>query len=196
MGFSSSWFAVRGVSREDLLTALSCGPSGRRADHPDFRLCIAALPQDWQLVWLDRDLEQAFRDITALSAATAGVACAIEEHVMVSEARGYANGAEVWRVIHDPEAGESIYHFEAKGTPPPQLVGILATAKAEQAAEGGEDADIDLIFDVPTNLAKSLCGFKHDEEPADGVVFEELRRVKGKGGGGKPGFFARLFGRG
>lgn len=39
----------------------------------------------------------------------------------------------------------------------------------DQQNEGGQDAAVDLVFDVPLLLAKELTGFKHDEQP---TVFE------------------------
>lgn len=194
MGFSASWCAVQGAQREDVLATLGLEPTGKRDDFPDFRISLAELPGNWLLVWYERDLKTAFRNAADLSRHGTAVACAIEEHVMFQEARGYADGAEVWRVTHDPNEGESIYHLETTGAPPAQLAKIHADLKAEQDAEGGEDAGVDLICDVPLTLAKSICGFKHDDDPPDGVAFEELRRAKGSAGSAKPGFLARLFG--
>jgi len=194
VGFSASWFSVQGASREDVLAALDLQPTGKQDDFPDFRVCISALPGNWLLVWYDRDLKIAFKMAAELSRLGPAVACAIEEHVMFQEARGYADGDEVWRVTHNPNEGESLYHLETAGEPPAQFAKIHADLKAEQDAEGGEDADVDLICDVPLELAKSICGFKHDEDLPDGVVFEELGRRKNAPGSAKPGFLARLFG--
>ncbi|HWI86969.1 MAG TPA: hypothetical protein VNT42_11690 [Sphingomonas sp.] len=115
---------------------------------------------------------------------------------MFSQARGYEAGAEVWRVVHDPEKGQSLYALDVSGTPPPQLDGIIRDKRAEQEAEGGEDADADYIFDVPTELARSICGFMLGEVDPDEIRFSELKGI------GEPdappksgGFFARLFGR-
>ena len=35
--------------------------------------------------------------------------------------------------------------------------------KATQDEEGGADADVDCLFDVPLMLATALCGYRHDE---------------------------------
>lgn len=192
VGYSASWFAVRGVSRDAVLTAFQWQASGVRTQYPEFQLCMAELPQEWLLVWFDDDFERAFREVAVLPPHGTVVACAVEEHVMESEARGYADGVETWRVTHDPDRGESLYHLETSGNPPTQLARILADAKAAQAAAGGEEADVDMIFDVPVDLAKSICGFKHNDDPPEGAAFEQLRRAKASAG--KPGFLARLFG--
>lgn len=199
VGFSLSWFAVRGLTRDAALTELGVEPSGRTYVDPP-RFGVADLPGGWLLFVFDDDLKQAFAaPFVALSKHGPAVACAIEEHVMFQEARGFDAGAEVWRVTHDPNAGESLYHLDVEGAPPIQLEEIRTAAMAAQDAEGGEDADVDLIADVPLKLARSLCGYKHDEVGPEGMSeFMELRRPKATGEGGpvKTGFFARLFGRG
>jgi hypothetical protein len=35
-----------------------------------------------------------------------------------------------------------------------------------QLAEGGDDAGVDYIFEIPLKVAQSLVGFKHDENCA------------------------------
>jgi hypothetical protein len=83
------------------------------------------------------------------------------------------------------------------GAAPEPLTEIRQRLEAEQQEEGGEDADVDLISDVPLELAKSLCGFKHDDEWPEGLRLTVLERSRParSDGDGKPGFLARLFGR-
>jgi hypothetical protein len=94
VGFSAGWFAVQGAPRDEVLAAVGLEPAGERADGPDFRFGLAELPRGWTLVWFHEDLETAFKHAVALSRHGPAVACAIEEHVMFSEARGFAEGAE------------------------------------------------------------------------------------------------------
>lgn len=194
MGFSASWVAVQGAPRDAVLVAVGLQPTGRQEQYPESRFCLAELPGDWRLIWYDDDLEAAFAASADLSRLGPAVACAIEEHVMVSQARGYADGVEVWRVRHDAERDEGLYHLDATGDLPAAFARIHADLKAEQDADGGKDAEVDYIFDVPPQLARSICGFKHGEDPPEGVVFEVLKRGAPRPGAAKPGFFARLFG--
>jgi hypothetical protein len=59
-----------------------------------------------------------------------------------------------------------------------------------QRAAGGEDADVDYLFEVPLRVAQTLVGFKHDEDcphmPAERFVV--LSRAAPK-----TGLFSRLF---
>ena len=73
----------------------------------------------------------------------------------------YENGINTWCVTHESEIGR--YHLEKEGTPPPSLDEIHAAMKENQDADGGFDADVDHIFDVPVGLSAAMCGYRHDE---------------------------------
>jgi len=49
---------------------------------------------------------------------------------------------------------------------------------AQQAAEGGAGAGVDYYFEIPLVVAKSLVGFKHDEQnhsmQSEGEILEDL----------------------
>lgn len=196
MGFSVSWIAVQGCDAAQAAEALGFEPSeGAALDYPQ-RDCVGELPGGWVVVWTDDcDALEKGRFAPLLKFGPA-VACSVEEHVMVQEARGYHGGAEVWRVTHDPNRGESLYHLEVAGDPPSNLEAIRTAAVKAQDEEGGEDAGVDLICDVPLDLAKSICGFKHDENPPAGATFRGLRKRRKPRASAdvKPGFFARMFG--
>jgi len=194
MGFNCSWMAVQGLKAEEALASLEMAISEVLSpdEIPD-GLGMAQLPDDWLLFLWGRKagaVEGKLSDFTALGRA---IECEMSETVMFSEARGYENGAQVWRVTHDPDRDESLYSLETEGAPPAQLEAIVREAKAEQDKEGGEDANVDLIFDVPLRLAHSVCGFNLSEGDPQDIRFSVLRRT-GAVPARKPGFFARLFG--
>jgi hypothetical protein len=195
MGFSVSWMAVQGCDVTQAAEALGFELDDDVPCEIPEGDCMGQLPGGWVLVWIDDfDALRKGRFAPLLKFGPA-VACAVEEHVMVQEARGYREGAEVWRITHDPNAGESLYHLDVAGEPPTNFEAIRSAAIKAQDAEGGEDADVDIISDVPLDVAKSICGFKHDEDPPNGTTFRSVRRGRRPGAGGaKPGFFARLFG--
>jgi hypothetical protein len=49
-------------------------------------------------------------------------------------------------------------------TAPADLAGIRKRLIEAQDADGGEEADVDHIYDVPAELAKILTGFRHDQD--------------------------------
>lgn len=198
MGISNSWFAMRGLPRDEALAALGLetGPKIGR-EWPGRQLAFGELPDGW-LLFLHPELDGAFApEFVELSRHGPAAACAVDERVMYQEARGYSGGVETWRVLHDPNKAESLYHLEVTGSPPVPFETLRSEAIKEQDAKGGDAADVDIISDVPIDLVKSICGFRHDDEWPAGLSFNALRRTgSGRGDGAeRPGLFRRLFGR-
>ena len=113
----------------------------------------------------------------------------MNETVMVSEVRGFRDGAQEWAVVHDPDVNRR--GVQVDGAPPEPFTEIYRKAQERQAT--GE-ADVDYIFDVPIDLSAAFCGFTPSYDMD--VTWMELIEVKPQRAPkeGK-GFFARLFGR-
>jgi hypothetical protein len=97
----------------------------------------------------------------------------VEEHVMFSAGRGFHDGRQVWSVVHDPNRG--LISLVVDGEPPAALAAISDRLRKRQAAEGGEEADVDFIFDVAPELVGQLCGYRPDQGKAP--VFTEIEFV-------------------
>ena len=196
MGFSHSWIAVQGLTRERALEVLGMEISPAR--RPNLFMDGVALIDwpDWLLVISDKDNDAFEGPLSKLAAFGPAVACTINERVMYSEARGYETGEQLWSVVHDPNGDESLYSLQITGSPPNQLESIARDAKAEQDKEGGEESDVDFIFDVPPRLAEAICGFMLGEGDLDAIRFSNLKLIGSPEPSEKRGFFARLFGGG
>jgi len=198
MGFSHSWVAVQGLSPERALEALGMEVSEVLAprDIPDWRriTVMGQMKDDWLLV-LSADAEDAFEGkLSRLTLLGPAIACSVYESVMFSEARFYVGGEQSWRVAHDPEKEESVGALEVTGSLPAELEAVIRKARAEQDAEGGEDADVDIMFDIPGDLSKLICGYKPGDDEREGFRYSVLRKIGGEPAK-KPGFLGRLFGR-
>lgn len=173
------------------MAALEMSPGRDLGEKLPRKAGVAKLPKGWVIVLARRDaaIKPPF---TALSKLGPAVACFQEEHVMYSEARGYAEGVEVWRIVRDPEA-EPEEGISITGHPPPEFEKIHKTMRAKQNREDDGDAEVDFLYEIAPRLAKEVCGFRIDNKWPAGCRFIELD----KGAGGKKaGFFQRLFGRG
>jgi hypothetical protein len=188
MGYAASWIVVRGLEREEFLRRLDLEDSGRRLDWGRGFLLLGDVGGGW-LVVCARDCRYATTKLlTEISMGAEALSCQVEEHVMVSKARGFRDGRQVWAATHDPAKG--IDSLVIKGAPPTELVTIEADLRAKQIAEGGDDADVDFMFDAPPKIVAALSGY--DDGWDQGIVFAELwQRRPPKG----PGLFQRLFGR-
>ena len=198
MGFRISWMAAQ-QSKDAVISALGMGATGAEGEYSDFKFSAAALPNGWTIIWSE---DQSYFDpprSLELSKHFPLMTCWINETVMCSYVRHLSGGKIDWAVWH--EGHEDRNHLASEGSPPAAFREIEAELRAAQDAD--EDGDVDLIFDIPTRLAESICGFKHDEwmdDPDDPTPFFELVPDGGivsttNSGTAKRGFISRLFGR-
>ncbi len=143
---------------------------------------------DWLIILTDRRASAFEGDLVGLAKFGAAVACEINEHVMYSEARGYDDGAEVWRVSYDCERDGD--QLKVTGDVPHQFEAIVNRCRTQQDAND----DADYMFEAPALLAKSICGFLLGDPEPDGFRYSELRKIGEPER--RPGFLARFFGRG
>ncbi len=175
MGYSLSWAALKGGNLQTACAALGLRATGKREEIAESKIVGAALPTGWYLVQFDRS-EMEDREIARYSQSGEVVCCYVEDHVMVSWASGWREGKKVWSVVHDCE--EDRFHLDIQGKAPSELKDIAERRIAEQRAEGGEKADVDLVYDVPADIAKALTGYRHDQGTPGwmGERFEILER--------------------
>jgi hypothetical protein len=193
MGFSHSFIAARGVERAALLEQLALTETGETGD-VDIALGgfgLSEFPDGWLIVACDEYNLLDRAPLAALSQSGEIVAARLEEHVMASEAAGFANGQEVWRVAYTSEDDPD--NLRVTGTPPVALARLRDAALAEQAADGEGGG---YLFETPLELATSLCGFAFGVSDGEFLELKRARRPRPpKTSREGPGFFARLFGR-
>jgi hypothetical protein len=166
VGFAVSWIAVR-AAKASVLEALALTDTGRTETVPESAVCGSELPDGWYLVFLNRfdHILAKPKNLERVSTLASVVTCQVEEHVMVSEASLFENGRRVWRVLHN--AQDNIYHIQTEGDLPSGFGAILQRERQQQDEEGGEDAQVDYLFEVPVELAMSICKYRHDLEQFD-----------------------------
>jgi hypothetical protein len=173
MGYSISWIAVRGMPSDAVLAELKLRRTGKSEDVPESPMSAIVLSGGWFLVFANGCDYVDRAPLRQVSNSAEVVACAVEEHVMASAARGYSGGEETWCVAHDAQYG--LDHLDVTGEPPRQFASIHKRLADKLAAAGGDDSDVDYLFDVPVELAAKLTGFRHDRSPGNDVKFEILK---------------------
>jgi hypothetical protein len=178
VGISISWLAVRGTERDVVLEALGLAETGERDEVPaESPFQGAALAGRWYVIVLDQYGHPLLNDDTLRRVSEVGevVAGPAEEHVMCSFSCAWQHGQRVWWTMHDAQAG--IAHLEVEGQMPSGFEQIRDHLLSQQDAEGGSEADVDYVYDIPLDTAKLVSGFSWSEtEPEDGFVV--LRRVE------------------
>ena len=187
MGAPVGWIAVQGLDRDRIL-----GVTDLVEVQPGKRLKASMWSQSngWTIVLtVDFDFPTPER-MAALSAEGRAVALSADERPMVSVVRGYEDGKAVFAIEHDG-GQQGVRHMETAGTPPPEWPAILDRLTKDQDAEDAGEAQVDFLFDAPLELAKALCGYRHDEAWPEGEepVITSLADKKG------PGLIGRLFGK-
>lgn len=161
MGQSISWLAIEAPA-EEAKAALGLAATGEMLEIPEAPLVGAQLSSGWYIVVAQGCDHPLVSDdfLKRISEARDAVACSIEEHVMCSSACFWSGGRSLWSISHD--AQESNDHFTTSGTPPASFTSVKDRLLAQQESEGGDDADVDFVFDLPLELADEIVDFKHD----------------------------------
>ena len=163
MGFAISWTAVKGRSKEDILSFFDFSETQEKGDFPESDISSAELPSGWYFLWFNK-CESPFVQsevLSVLSQDCSVISCVVEEHVMYSRSEYWEGGTLKWKIIHNSQNG--MYDLEVSGVVPDYFEDLKSEIFAKQDAEGGVKADVDLIFDLPLEPIKRITFFKHDE---------------------------------
>jgi hypothetical protein len=175
MGFALQWAAVKNVNLESICSVFKLRPTEGREEFPESDIVGAELPSGWSLIVFQRNVISD-RHLKELSTLGEVVTCFVEDHVMFSMASAWKEGIQLWSVTHDCEKGK--FHLESGGSAPSTLNGIQQRLSAQQKEQGGEQAEVDFLYDAPAELAKEIVGFRHDQEVegATGSIFKVLEK--------------------
>ena len=176
MGFRIAWLAFSGKSKNDVLASLRAVDTNEPDEANEAPMSVASLPGDWTIVWLNR-FDHPFAEDASLHLFSRGcmlMAVHVHEGTMFSAVQMYQNCKRQWAVFRDFQAGE--FHLEVLGNPPAKFADI-ANRQTKFHREDSKASGIDYMFEIPLELAESLCGFRHDLTRYDwgGPKFTELR---------------------
>lgn len=182
---------MREEAADQLLSHLGLSATGETEEDPASRFSTARLKTGWRLIWSNAYACPVLtKNLPGFSGEHEVVLCQIEEHVMASSAEVWLGGERKWWVSHEGEDGPQ--GLETEGELPECFASIRENMEKAQRADGGNEADVDFIFEIPLKVAQALVGFKHDEN-YESIVEGNFVVLSG----GKTGnrFFSRLFGK-
>jgi hypothetical protein len=158
MGYSISWIAFHGKSRQQVLELLRLVDTDEADPANETPISGSELPGGWYALFLNDIIHPYLDRLGEFSRGCTVLGCRVEEHIMASTAFLYQDGSRVWNITHEAEKG--IYNLEIVGSPPPSFSPLAFRQKQDSA--GGETAGVDHMFDAPLQLAFSICGYRHD----------------------------------
>lgn len=166
MGFKISWLAVQGADRAAMLDHLGLADTGEVDQANEAPFSVADLPTGWTIVWAN-DFDYADdQRASRLSALGPTLSVQLHEGVMYAQARYYTFGERRWSIVYDSDEDK----IDQDGALPVQAAEIEAACRAEQAAADAAGEPVSHLFDFPLRVAKSLCGFRHDNQLVNEVV--------------------------
>ena len=160
MGYRISWLAAKGLSSNALLDHFDFRSTDERDEANEAPFSTAELPTGWTILWSNDPTFANVERCQRLSEKAPIVSCWVNETVMLSSANYFEGGNYLWFVGHNAQEGQ--YDLQSDGSLPPQFDAIKERLTHQQDQGGGDKADVDFIFDIPLELAHSICGFKHD----------------------------------
>ena len=164
MGFSITWAAVHEAQAPKLLERLALFPTGETEEFPESLISAAKLGTGWRVIWYNEYGCPFLRpeELGDFSKEQDILLCLVEEHVMASSSEFWSAGKRIWWISHEGENGPK--GLATDGDLPTCFPSIRRELEEAQLADGGDDADVDHIFDIPLKVAQLLVGFKHDED--------------------------------
>jgi hypothetical protein len=191
MGFAITWCAVREEAADQLLAHFGLSATGETEEDPESRFSTAKLTTGWRLIWSNKNgCPILMKGVSTFAGEHDVVVRQIEEHVMASSAELWSSGTRRWWLSHEGEDGPK--GLETDGMLPQCFATIRKEMEEAQHADGGDEADVDHIFEIPLKVAQTLVGFKHDENYEQVV---EGTFIVLSGGKSEKGFLSRLFGK-
>lgn len=190
MGFAVTWCAVREEHANELLEYFALVPTVETEEIPESLISTARLDTGWRVVWYNEYGCPFLRPehLAKVSQGCDVLMCMVEEHVMASSSELWSSGRRKWWISHEGIDGPK--GLSTEGALPECFESIRNKLEEAQCAEGGEEADVDYIFDIPLEVAQAIVGFKHDE---DCPHLTEGHFVVLSKAAAKKGFLGRLF---
>lgn len=187
MSFHDSWIAVQGMTSGELLERLELEETGEvgLAIEVARPYAYGLLSGGWTILYANFNGLADIESMRDLGRGHMILACDIQDQVdeITAKIVGVRNGEKLWEISSVDE------EIIINGTPPAEFEAIRGHYAAKQAS----DPQHLWICEVPIDLGKKLCGFRHDEDksPFKGLRprsnstwhrrFEQIARSTGRG---------------
>jgi hypothetical protein len=174
MGLACSWIAVRTGDKATLLDYLGMVETGELVTPgcEQSAMSVHQAENGWTILFSEDFAWADSGQILKLSRFGMAVGVQFEDKVAM-EATTYVaeKSKRLWRVSHNAEDDEPL---EIRGTPPKELAAIRLKFEQKQA----EDDSADWLSEIPLELARTISGYRVDEDAIDFVALDFVAAAK------------------
>lgn len=178
MGFHLSWIATKGIEKNDVLRHFELEASGEFEEVPESEWTFLNVQNGWNIfIWNETELlDSAAAALTDARTDAEAIIALVAEGAMVCVCSGWKAGKKIWSISHD--SSKALTNLDFEGDLPDSFESLRE--KCEEAQTG--TTEVDYFFDVPLDVARSICGYKHDQwdESLGESPFETLNSLKPK----------------
>lgn len=160
MGFKTSWIGAHGVTKADMLTHFGFEDTGVEDEVNESPFSCAELPTGWTILHSNDCEWVTSKRAIKLSLHAPVLTCVLHEGVTCSESAYFVGGKRIWEIVHDGQMDG--VNLSLQGETPEQFDAVKDAAFPRGLAEDGGEDDMDYAFEVPIDLAGSICGWRHD----------------------------------
>lgn len=158
MSEHDSWLAIRGPGSDEVLKILGLEETGEVGWYRDVGqpYSYASMPGRWTIVFANFNGLADIENLRDLSRRGLVLSCDFQDQVEAPSSVLIAarDGEKLWEI---GVVGDDV---SATGTLPPEFGPI----RDHYAAQSAEDDSVAWMYEVPFELAKALCGFRHNED--------------------------------
>ena len=192
MGFWISYVATT-ASEDRILDVLGLQIVDHETAMPDGKWWLAQLVETgWFVLWSEDVgfVDDSSSKLTELSKAGEVWGCAVGEGSNWAQAEYFEKGVSKWSIKWDGSKGvKETSNLYLEGRVPAEIKAKLQDVLSKQE----QNQSVDLIFDLPFNLASEDCGFRYDDFLEDEQI-DKFRIVSVAAKRPVGGFWSRLFG--
>ena len=160
MGYRGAWIAFADIEKAEVLSRLSLRDTGAPDDTGMEPFAGGMTAAGWYVVLAyEGELDMDF-SLAKLSAGCRLIGVEVFEGVMTSQAQAFEDGNKLWELIHIGDEG--LFDLYAEGALSPEFTAIKQQRFDEQTANGGEDANVDYVYEIPADTAAAITGYRPD----------------------------------
>jgi len=176
MGWMCSWIAVRSGDKSALLKQLDMVETGELVTPgcDQSAMSVHQTEDGWTIIFSEDFGWADSKQLLELSQLGMAIGVQFEDKVAMETSIHAADAGKIlWSVARNAEEDQPL---EVSGTPPGEFTAIRQKFERNQA----EDDSIEWLSEIPLELARTISGYRVDEDPIEFVALDPVSASKAK----------------